>query len=91
MTLIRIGDKEAMLDAMRKLVRLDPHNPTVFGDLLAYASGGPVTNVHVLSILDGLKKDYHNDHLVHANCDFYSGKILIETDPTAARGYFAAA
>ncbi|MGC2448972.1 MAG: restriction endonuclease [Candidatus Sulfotelmatobacter sp.] len=35
LTLIRIGDKEAMLDAMRKLVRLDPHNPTVFGDCIS--------------------------------------------------------
>lgn len=50
-----------------------------------------MTKSDVLSILDGLKKDYHDDHLVHANCDFYSGKILIETDPTAAREYFAAA
>jgi tetratricopeptide (TPR) repeat protein len=91
LTLIRIGDKEAMLEAMGKLVRLDPHNPTVFDDCIAYASGGPMTNSDVLSILDGLKKDYPDDHLVCANSDFYSGRILIETDPTSAREHFAAA
>jgi hypothetical protein len=91
LTLIRIGDKEAMLEAMGKLVRLDPHNPTVFNDCIAYASGGPVTKSDVLSILNGLKEDYPDDHIVCANCDFYSGKILIETDPTSARERFAAA
>lgn len=90
-TLIRIGDRDAILKAMGELVRLDPHNPTVFDDCIAYASGGPVTKSDVLSILDGLAKDYPDDHLVQANCDFYSGKILIETDPASARERFVAA
>ena len=90
-TLIRIGDKDAVLQAMGKLVRLDPHNPTVFDDCIAYASGGPVTKSDVLSILDGLANDYADDDLVQANCDFYSGKILIETDPASARECFVAA
>jgi len=91
LTLISIGDKEAMLEAMGKLVRVDPHNPTVFDDCIAYASGGPVTKSDVLSILNGLKKDYPDDQLVRANCDFYSGKILIETDPGSAREHLVAA
>jgi tetratricopeptide (TPR) repeat protein len=90
-TLIRIGDRDAILKAMGELVRLDPHNPTVFDDCIAYASGGPVTKSDVLSMLDGLAKDYPDDHLVQANCDFYSGKILIETDPASARQHFVAA
>lgn len=90
-TLIRIGDRDAILKAMGELVRLDPHNPTVFDDCIAYASGGPVTKSDVLSTLDGLAKDYPDDHLVQANCDFYSGKILIETDPASARQHFVAA
>jgi tetratricopeptide (TPR) repeat protein len=90
-TLIRIGDKDAVLKAMGKLVRLDPHNPTVFDDCMAYASGGPVTKSDVLSILDGLANDYPDDELVQANCDFYSGKILTETDPASAREHFVAA
>ena len=90
-TLIRIGDRGAMLKAMGELVRLDPHNPTVFDDCIAYASGGPVTKSDVLSILHGLVKDYPDDKLVQANCDFYSGKILIETDPSSATQHFVAA
>jgi tetratricopeptide (TPR) repeat protein len=90
-TLIRIGDKDAALKAMGKLVRLDPHNPTVFDDCIAYASGGPVTKSDVLSILHGLSNDYPDDDLVQANCDFYSGKILIETDPASAREHLVAA
>jgi tetratricopeptide (TPR) repeat protein len=90
-TLIRIGDRKAMLDAMSRLVRLDPHNPTVFDDCVAYASGGPVTKSDVLSILEALKEDYPTDHFVHANCDFYAGKILSDTDPSSAKEHFVAA
>jgi tetratricopeptide (TPR) repeat protein len=90
-TLIRIGDKDAALKAMGKLVRLDPHNPTVFDACLAYASGGPVTESDVLSILEGLAHDCPDDHLVQANCDFYLAKILLETDPASARQHLAAA
>lgn len=90
-TLIRIGDKDVVLKAMGKLVRLDPHNPTVFDDCVAYASGGPVTESDVLSILDGLANDYPDDQLVQANCHFYSGKILMEKDPASAREHLTAA
>ena len=80
-----------MLDAMGKLVRIDPHNPTAFDECIGYASGGPVTKSDVLAILNGLANDYPNDDLVQANCDFYSGKILIETDPVSAREHLVAA
>jgi Restriction endonuclease len=90
-TLIRIGDRDAILKAMGELVRLDPHKPTVFDACLAYASGGPVTKSDALSILNGLANDYPDDELVRANCDFYSGKILIETDPASARARLVAA
>ena len=91
LTLIGIGDRDAMLKAMGELVRLDPHNPTVFDECIAYTSGGPATNSDVLTILDRLSKDYPDDVLIHANCDFYSGKVLIETDPASAREHFVAA
>jgi hypothetical protein len=90
-TLIRIGDRDAMLKAMGELLRLDPHNPTVFDECIAYASGGPVTESDVLSILGELRKDYPDDNLVLASCDFYSGKILIKTDPAAAKDHLTAA
>jgi tetratricopeptide (TPR) repeat protein len=90
-TLIRIGDRDAMLKAMGELVRLDPHNPTVFDECMAFTSGGPVTKSDVLSILDGLSEDYPDDDLVQANCDFYSGRVLIETDPASAKEHLIAA
>jgi len=90
-TLLRLGDKDAMLKAMSELVRLDPHNPTVFDECVAFTSGGPVTKSDALSILDGLSEDHPDDDLVQANCDFYSGKLLIETDPASAKEHLIAA
>jgi tetratricopeptide (TPR) repeat protein len=90
-TLIALGDRDAILKAMHELLRLEPHNPTVFEDCLAFTSGGTVSNSDVISILNALSKDYPNDDLVQANCDFYSGKVLIETDPASARAHFVAA
>jgi hypothetical protein len=55
------------------------------------ATGGPVTKSDVLSILDQLSKEYRDDELVRANCDFYSCKLLIETDPALAREHILAA
>jgi len=90
-TLIRIGDRDATLKAMSDLVRLDPHNPTVFDECIAYTSGGPATKSDVLSILDRLSEEYRDDDLVQANCDFYSCKVLVATDPAAAREHIVAA
>lgn len=90
-TLMRIGDRDATLKAMGELVRLDPHNPTVFDECMAYTSGGPATKSDMLAILDRLSKEHPDDVLIHANCDFYSGNVLIETDPPSAREHFVAA
>lgn len=91
MTLTKIGDRDAMLEAMGRLVRLDPHNPRVFDDCIAYTKGGPMTNSDVLSVLEDLRSEYSEDQLVHANCDFYAGKVLAEADPVSARKYLTAA
>lgn len=84
-TLIKLGDRDAMLESMSRLLRLDPHNPTVFDECIAYTKGKTVSCADLLALLEALKNDYPEDQFVHANCDFYAGKILIETDPVSAR------
>jgi len=50
-TLTKLGDKPATLDLISRLLRLDPHNPTVFDDCILYARGSSVS----LSELDGIR------------------------------------
>ena len=42
-TLTKLGDKNAMLELMSRLLRLDPHNPTAFDDCIMYARGSAVS------------------------------------------------
>lgn len=90
-TLIRLGDRDAILRAMEKLLRLDPHNPTVFDECIAYTSRGGVDYSDLLALLEGLRKDYAQDKLVQGNCDFYAGQLTIASDPAAARSRILAA
>jgi len=87
-TLIEIGDKKAMLEGIRQLLRIDPHNPTVFSDSLAYMRSGVVECADTLALFEELQRDYPEDRLVQANCDFYSGQLLIATDSVKARKHF---
>ena len=90
-TLTKLGDKEATLNLMSRLLRLDPHNPTVFDDCILYSRGSPysggsaVESSDLLHLLEGLKADYPDDPLVGANCDFYACKILMPEDLASAR------
>jgi tetratricopeptide (TPR) repeat protein len=84
-TLTKLGDKNATLELMSRLLRLDPHNPTVFDDCIVYARGSIVTWPDLLDLLETLKTEYPDDQLVQANCDFYAGKMLMNTDPVSAR------
>ncbi len=36
LTLVKIGDKGAIVEAVSRLLRLDPHNPTVFDECMAW-------------------------------------------------------
>ena len=90
-TLMKSGDKVAMLEAMSKLLRLDPHNPTVFNDCLAYTGSGVVTKSDLLTLLESLRNDYPGDDLVSASCDFYAARILMDTDTASAKNHLMAA
>jgi tetratricopeptide (TPR) repeat protein len=85
-----LGDKKATLELMSQLLRLDPHNPTVFDDCIRYTRGS-VTCTDLLSLFETLRIDCPDDQLVRANCDFYAAKILINTDPVSARNRLMAA
>lgn len=90
-TLTKLGDKNAALELMSRLLRLDPHNPTVFDDCIMYARSGTVSWSDLLDLLETLRADYSSDQLVQANCDFYAGKMLVNTDPVSARKRFIVA
>jgi len=84
-TLTKLGDKDATLALMSKLLRLEPRNPTVFNDCIAYATGSVVDWSDLLGLFEALGADHAADQLVQANCDFYAGKVLINIDPKSAR------
>jgi tetratricopeptide (TPR) repeat protein len=84
-TLTKLGDRNATLELMSRLLRLDPHNPTVFDDCIMYARGSVVCWSDSLDLLEALKSDFPDDQLVQANCDFYAAKMLMNTDPVSAR------
>jgi tetratricopeptide (TPR) repeat protein len=90
-TLTKLGDKSATLELMGRLLRLDPHNPTVFDDCLIYARGSAVSWADLLDLVETLKADYPDDQLVQANCDFYAGKMLFNVEPILARKRLIAA
>jgi hypothetical protein len=89
--LIMLGDRKATLELMGRLLRLDPHNPTVFDDCILFARRSKMGWTELIHMFDTLGKDYPNDRLVQANCDFYAGKVLFHTDPVSARKRIVAA
>lgn len=83
--LIKLDDKGAVVALMARLLRLDPHNPTVFNDCIEYARVGSVGSADLTALFENLQKDYPNDQLVQANCEFYIGSVLIGVDPGSAK------
>jgi tetratricopeptide (TPR) repeat protein len=84
-TLTKLDDKNATLELMGRLLRLYPHNPTVFDDCIMYAGRSTVGSADLLDLFETLGRNYPDDQLVQANCNFYAAKILLETDPESAR------
>lgn len=86
--LTKLGEKRDLLDAMSRLLRVDPHNPTVFDECIACTKTSVVTSSDFLSLMNALKGSFPKDSFVQANCDFFSGKILIISDPLFAEEHF---
>jgi tetratricopeptide (TPR) repeat protein len=89
--LIKLDDRDATLALMGRLLRLDPHNPTVFNDCFEFARHGPVSFANLLVLFDTLKAEHPDDQLFRANCDFYAGQFLMGSDPVSAKQRFTAA
>jgi len=71
------------------LLRLDPHNPTVFNDCCTFGAGW-FEKSQLLDLLDSLKAERLDDQFVQANCDLYAGNVLM-AEPEKARPRFIAA
>lgn len=81
---IGLHDKEATTQLMMRILRLDPHNPTVFNDCLSYGRGF-VTATEMVNLFDELKTEQSQDQLVQANSDFYCGQLLLGADPQSSK------
>jgi tetratricopeptide (TPR) repeat protein len=90
-TLTELGNKKALLEAMTRLLRLEPQNPTVFDECIACTKGTVINASDFIGLLEALRIDSPQDMLVQANCDFYTAKVLIGTDRLSAREHLAAA
>jgi tetratricopeptide (TPR) repeat protein len=88
--LANLGDRARALEVMGLLLRLDPHNPTVFNDCFTFGAGWIEIN-EFLKVIDTLKTEQRDDHFVQANCDFYAGNLLTRSDPASAQRRFIAA
>jgi len=88
-TLTKLGENEAALTLMGQLLRLDPANPTVFEDCVAYACGSNIGSADLVGLFENLKRDYPSDQRVQGSCDFYIGRLLVDTDPLSARNRFS--
>jgi len=88
--LSNLGDRGRSKDVMSLLLRLDPHNPTVFNDCFTFAAGW-IERSELLSLIDTLKAERSDDQFIQANCDFYAGSLLICDNPSSAKRRFIAA
>jgi tetratricopeptide (TPR) repeat protein len=88
--LSKLGDKSRAKDVMAILLRLDPHNVTVFNDCFAFGAYW-IKRTELLDLFDTLKAERSDDQLVQANCDFYSGNLLIRDGMEAAKRRYTAA
>ena len=88
--LAELRDEVRALEIMEHLLRLDPHNPTVFNDCFKFAADW-IERPKVLTIIDALKAELPKDQLIQANCDFYAGNILMCDDFVLAKRRFTAA
>ncbi len=85
-----LREKDRTLDVMSHLLRLDPHNPTVFNDCFEFAAGW-IERSEVVKIIDALKADQPDDAMVRANCDFYAANLILPDDPASAKKRLLAA
>jgi tetratricopeptide (TPR) repeat protein len=88
--LVKLNDRIRIKELMARMLRLDPHNPTVFNDCFSLGSGW-LERDELLGLIKELKNEFRFDEFVQANCDFYSGNLLAQGNRALARQKFIAA
>jgi tetratricopeptide (TPR) repeat protein len=88
--LVKLNDRTRIKELMARLLRLDPHNPTVFNDCFSLGSG-LLESDELLRLIEELKQEFRSDEFVQANCDYYSGNLLAGGNRALAREKFIAA
>jgi len=86
----KLREADRAKELLSILIRLDPHNPTVFNDSINLAAGW-IFRSDVLEIINKLREERCDDPMTRANCDFYSANLLAPDDPSAARRLLLAA
>jgi len=81
----KLGDKEAVQLWLGRLLRLDPHNPTVYNDALDFVHRGPVTPTELVALMDEVAREREGDDLTQASVDFYAAQLLLLEDPVLAK------
>lgn len=87
----KLDDKEGVRDWLGRLLRLDPHNPTVYNDALDFVRRGPVSPAELVAVMDGLAAECEDDDLTQATVDFYSAQLLFPEESVLARKRLTAA
>jgi tetratricopeptide (TPR) repeat protein len=82
--LSRLNERDRAKELISQLLRLDPHNPTVFNDSFNLVAGW-FERDELLTLLEALKATLPHDTYVQANCDFYIGNLLMSYDSAAAK------
>lgn len=71
-----LDEPAELLVCLGRLLRLDPHNPTVFNDALDVVNRGAVTAADVVEVIDGLIAEQEADATTVASCHFYAAQLL---------------
>lgn len=88
--LARLNRRIRIRELMARLLRLDPHNPTVFNDCFSLGSGSLETDEFIV-LIEELKKEFRSDEFVQGNCDYYTGNLLAHGNRALAREKFISA
>ncbi len=90
LVLSKLNERERAKELISQLLRLDPHNPTVFIDSFNLVAGWFARD-ELLALLETLKAALPDDKLAQANCDYYAGILIAFWDTASAKKRFTAA
>jgi tetratricopeptide (TPR) repeat protein len=88
--LSKLNERERAKELISQLLRLDPHNTTVFIDSVNLVSGWFPSD-ELLALMEILKAALPDDKLVQANCDYFAGILIASWDLASGKKRFTAA